>query len=337
MKLKPIHQQVVAIIGASSGIGRDAALEFAHRGAKVVVAARNQEGLNSLVEAIHRIGGEAIAVVADTASFEQVKAIGDAAIATFGRLDTWVHNAAVGMVAPFETMTPEEFRRVIDVTFMGCVYGAKVALPYLKHTGQGSFIAISSMEGRRALPLQSAYSAAKHAVEGFLEALRVELEHEGAAINITSIKPAVINTPFYNHARTKIGVKPTGLPPYYDPRLVTKAILYTAEHPTRDYIVGDVGRILDIAQRLSPSLLDHILALIGFRGQRTEEAKQPHDPNNLFEPMSGYEQVTGDFDDLTVPSLSDWAAQNPLKVVGAIALGAAVLMVATGTLPKSNS
>jgi len=334
MQLKPINQQVVVVVGASSGIGRDTAMEFARRGAKVVVAARNQEGLHSLVEAIQRIGGEAIAVIADTADFEQVKAIADATMAAFGRIDTWVHNAATGMVAPFEDMTPEEFRRIIDVTLMGYVYGAKVSIPYLKQSGQGSFIAISSMEGRRALPLQSAYSTAKHGVEGFLESLRVELKHEGASINVTSIKPAVINTPFYNHARTKIGVKPTGLPPYYEPRLVTDAILYTAEHPTRDYIVGDVGRVLDVAQRLSPGLMDEILALIGFRGQHTEEPKQPQDPNNLFEPMSGYEQVTGDFDDLTVPSVSDWAVKNPLKLVGAIALGAAVLVVATGTMSQ---
>ncbi|MGF1495488.1 MAG: SDR family oxidoreductase [Elainellaceae cyanobacterium] len=336
MQLKPIPQQVVVIAGASSGIGRDAALEFAQRGARVAVAARNQQGLDSLVQRIHQMGGEAIAVPADVSDFEQVRAIAEATVAAFGRIDTWVHNAAVGMVAKFEEMTPEEFRQIIDINLMGQVYGAKAALPYLKQTGRGSFIAVSSMEGRRALPLQSAYSAAKHGLEGFLEALRVELEHDGLNINVTSIKPAVINTPFYNHARTKIGVKPTGMPPYYDPRLVTEAILYTAQHPTRDYIVGDVGRILDVAQRLSPALLDHILARVAFRGQATNEPKRMEDPNNLFESMSGHERVDGDFDGLTVPSISDWAVKNPLQVVGAIALGAAVL-VAAGAVQKSSS
>ncbi|WOD41923.1 SDR family oxidoreductase [Nodosilinea sp. E11] len=306
MQLKPINQQVVVVVGASSGIGRDAALALTQRGAQVVVAARNQAGLESLVEQIRRAGGEAIAVVADVAEFEQVNAIAEAAIATFGRIDTWVHCAAIGMLAPFEAMTIEEFRRIIDVTLMGQVYGAKVALPHLKQAGQGSLIAISSMEGRRALPLQSAYSTAKHGLEGFLESLRVELEHEGQAINITSIKPAVINTPFYNHMRTKVGVKPTGIPPYYDPRLVTTAILYAAEHPIRDYIVGDVGRLLDVTQRLSPEVVDFALAHIGFRGQRTDQPKTSQAPDGLFEPMAGYEQVKGDFTHLTVPSLSDW-------------------------------
>jgi len=318
MQLKSIHQQVVVLVGASSGIGRDAALAFARQQAKVVVAARNQVGLDSLVDEIVRLGGEAIAVTADVADFEQVQAIADAAIATYGRIDTWVHCAAAGMVAPFDTMTLEEFRRVIDVTLMGQVHGAKVAIPYLKQTGQGSFIAISSMEGRRALPLQSAYSTAKHGLEGFLEALRVELEHEGANINVTSIKPAVINTPFYNHARTKIGVKPTGIPPYYAPGLVTKAILQAAEHPTRDYIVGDVGRLLDLTQRLSPSLLDFALEQIGFRGQHTDDPKTPQEPDNLFAPMMGYEQVNGDFNQLTVPSLSDWLVRNFTAAMGVL-------------------
>jgi NAD(P)-dependent dehydrogenase (short-subunit alcohol dehydrogenase family) len=313
MQLKPLNQQVVVVVGASSGIGRDAALALAQRGAQVVVAARNESGLASLVEAIRRVGREAIAVTADVAEFEQVAAIAEAAIAAFGRIDTWVNCAGTGIAAPFETITMEEFRRIIDVTLMGQVYGAKVALPHLKRAGGGSLIAISSMEGRRALPLQSPYSTAKHGLEGFLESLRVELEHEGQPINVTSIKPAVINTPFYNHMRTKIGVKPTGIPPYYAPGLVTDAILYAAEHPIRDYIVGDVGRLLDWGQRLSPELLDFALTHIGFRGQRTDQAKTSHSPDGLFEPMPGYEQVEGDFNHLTVPSLSDWL----LKMMGA--------------------
>ncbi len=309
MELKPIAQQVVAVVGASSGIGRATAIEFARKGAKVVVAARNEQGLKSLVEEIQSNGGEAVAVVADVTNFERVNAIAQKAIDAYGRLDTWVHCAATGILATFDQIAPEEFQRVIDVNLMGQVYGAKAALPYLKQQGRGALICISSMEGRRSLPLQSPYCAAKHALEGFLESLRVELMHEGIPISITSILPAVINTPYYNKVRTKLGVKPTGIPPYYDPRLVTDAILYAAEHPTRDFIVGDVGRILDLLQRVSPPLVDNLLLLIGFAGQRTNEPKSEDAPDNVFEPIDGYNRIDGDFGQLVIPSLSDWLAK----------------------------
>lgn len=310
MQLKPISQQVVAIVGASSGIGRETALQFAKKGAKVVVSARNEPGLNSLVSEIKALGGDAKAISGDVADFKAVKAIADYTVEQYGRLDTWVHCAATGILAPFEEITPEEFKRVIDVTLMGQVYGAMAALPYLKQEGRGAMIHISSMEGRRALPLQSPYSTAKHGLEGFLESLRVELQHEKIPVSVTSVKPAVINTPFYNHVLTKLGVKPTGLPPYYSPKLVAEAILHVAEHPTRDFIVGDVGRILDLGQRLSPELMDAILVAIGFSGQRTSEPKSADDPNNLYEPMDSYAQVEGDFNNLTIPSISDWLVKK---------------------------
>jgi NAD(P)-dependent dehydrogenase (short-subunit alcohol dehydrogenase family) len=305
-KLKPIAQQVVAIVGASSGIGRETALKFAAKGAKVIVAARSEPGLLSLVEEIEAAKGEATYILADVSDFQQVKAIADKAVATYGRLDTWVHAAATGILAPFEQITPEEFKRVIDVVLMGQVYGAMAALPYLKQEGRGALIHISSLEGRRSLPLQSPYSSAKHGLEGFLESLRVELQHENIPISVTSILPAVINTPYYNKVKTKLGVKPTGIPPYYQPSLVADAILYAAEHPTRDYIVGDVGRVLDLLQRLSPSLVDTLLVLVGFQGQRTKEVKSEDAPNNVFAPITGYDKVEGDFRHWTIPSFTEW-------------------------------
>ncbi|MDM9384394.1 SDR family oxidoreductase [Chlorogloeopsis sp. ULAP01] len=322
MQLKPINQQVVAIMGASSGIGRLAALKFAQRGAKVVVAARSEPGLKSLVDEIRSSGGEAISVVADVSEFEQVKAVANKAVTEYGRLDTWVHAAATGILAPFEKITPQEFARVVDVTLMGQVYGAMVALPYLKREGRGALIHISSMEGRRSLPLQSPYSTAKHGLEGFLEALRVELEHEKLSISVTSILPSVINTPYYNKVRTKLGVKPTGIPPYYQPDIVVDAILYAAEHPTRDFVVGDVGKILDLLQKVSPSLVDSLLLLVGFAGQRTSEPKSEDAPDNVFAPISGYDRVEGDFSNLAIPTFLDWLDMNPYLKWGALAFTA---------------
>lgn len=326
VQLKPINQQVVTIMGASSGIGRLTAFKFAQKGAKVMVSARSETGLKSLVEEIQTFGGEAEYLVADVSELEQVRAVVEKTVARYGRIDTWVNAAATGVLAPFEKITQEEFKRVIDVTLMGQVNGVMAALPCLKQEGGGAIICVSSMEGRRSLPLQSPYSTAKHGLEGFLEALRVELQHDRLPISVTSILPAVINTPFYNNARTKLGVKPTGIPPYYSPHIVADAILYAAEHPTRDLISGDVGRVLDLLQRISPELVDSLLLLTGFTLQRTNEPKSEHAPNNLFNPVAEHDKIEGDFGELVIPTFLDWLDMNPQIKWGAVAaLGVAAL------------
>nr|WP_207956943.1 SDR family oxidoreductase [Rubrobacter tropicus] len=259
MTLKPLREQVVVVMGASSGIGREAALRFAGRGAKVVVAARGEPGLHSLAEQIRAGGGEATAVVADAAEFDQVKAVADRAVEEYGRLDTWVHIAGVGLFAAFEDTTPEEFRRVIDVNLVGQAHGAMAALPHIKREGRGALIHMSSMGAKRSVPLQSAYCASKHGIDGFLGALRVELGHEGLPINVTSIEPATTNTPFFDKARTKLGVKPVAPPPIYAPGIVAGAILHAAEHPARDIVVGGAAKAMILGQRLSPRLLDALM------------------------------------------------------------------------------
>jgi NAD(P)-dependent dehydrogenase (short-subunit alcohol dehydrogenase family) len=271
------------------------------------------------VDEIHSFQGKVTPVIAEVAEFAQVKAIADTAVEVHGRLDTWVHAPATAVFARFEETKPEEFQRVIEVSLLGQVYGAMAALPHLKREGRGALIHISSVEGIRSLPLQSAYSAAKHGVEGFLESLRVELQHESIPISVTSIKPAVINTPFWDNAMTKLGVQPAGIPPYYNPRLVADAIVYTATHPTRDFFVGDAGRVLDFLQKLSLSLVDALLLQIGFRPQCSNIPKSEHDPNNLYEPVLTDTRVDGDFSKMVIPSVLDWVDKNPVLKWGAIA------------------
>jgi NAD(P)-dependent dehydrogenase (short-subunit alcohol dehydrogenase family) len=336
MQLKPINQQVVSVVGASSGIGRITALEFARRGAKVVVSARGESKLKSLVEEIRNFGGEATYIVADVEVFDQVKAIADKTVEVYGRLDTWVHVPAIGIFATFDNTTPEEFKHVIDVDLMGQVYGAMAALPHLKREGRGALIHVSSVEGTRSLPYQSAYSAAKHGVEGFIEAMRLELQHEKLPISVTSVKPGVINSPFWNNGRTKLGVKPAGIPPYYEPKLVADAILHVAEHPTRDYLVGDVAKILDLLQRISPPLVDSLLLLIGFKLQRSSEPKSEDASNNFYEPVAEDDRVNGDYGHLVIPSVSDWLEKNPVLQWGAIAGTAALALLAAQVLKEQG-
>src|SRR5919107_2658090 len=208
MRIKPVEEQVVVVMGASSGIGRETALRLARRGAKVMVSARSEEGLRSLVDQIRGEGGEAVAMTADVAEFERVKAVADGAAQAYGRLDTWVHLPGVSIFGLFDEIEPQEFKRVIEVDLMGQVYGAMAALPHLKREGRGVLVHVSSVLARRSVPLQSPYCAAKHGIDGFLESLRVELKREGWPIGVTNVLPASVNTPFFDKSRTKLGYRP---------------------------------------------------------------------------------------------------------------------------------
>lgn len=237
MDLKPLSEQVVVVFGASSGIGRVTAVRALERGALVVAAARGAEALGTLAGAVSHPDRLAV-VTAEAAHPEQVRAVADRAVERFGRIDTWAHVAGVGEFARFEDHTPEEFRRVVEVDLLGPAYGAMAALPHLRREGRGALVVVSSEVARRSLPLAAAYCAAKHGVHGFLEALRVELRHENAPVSVTEILPGTIATPFFEHARTRLGVRPSGPPPVYAPERVADAILRAAEHPTRDVVVG---------------------------------------------------------------------------------------------------
>ena len=332
MQLKPIDQQVVVVVGASSGIGREAALRFAKRGAKVVVSARSEQGLSSLVDDMHRDGGQAVAIAADVAHFDQVKAVADKAVATYGRIDTWVHLAGVILYATFEETTPEEFKRVIDVNLLGQAYGAMAALPHLRRAGGGALIHISSIDSMLAFPFHSAYAASKHGMTGFLDALRIELRHEGVPISVTNVIPASINTPLFSKARTKLGVKPLPAPPVYQPGIVADVIAYAAEHPTRDIIAGGSGKLMITTQKLAPRVMDRLISLAGFRLQKTDQPESAQAPNNLFEPIDGYNTVEGEFGDIAFSrSAYTWFQKHPWvkrTLLGAT-LGATALLVAT--------
>src|SRR3954467_14447323 len=293
--LKPVAQQVVVVMGASSGIGRATAARFAKEGAKVVVAARGEQGLRSLVEEIRAVGGEATAEVADVTDPAQMHRVAQRAVTEYGRLDTWVHVSGVLLVAPFERTTPQEFARVIDVNLLGQVHGAMAALPHLKRNG-GALIHISSMGAKRGVALQTAYCASKHGIDGFLDALRTEGRRENLPISVTNVMPATINTPLFDQARTKIGVKPVAPPPIYQPDVVVDAVLYAAEHPVRDLVVGGSARALILGEKLAPRLVDALMVRFGFEAHDTGERKSADAPDNLFTPLDDHNAARDGFD-----------------------------------------
>lgn len=300
---KPVAEQVVVITGASSGIGREAALLFGKAGASVVLTARNEEALHTVAGMVEQTGGRALVVPADVTDWEQIQQVAKTAVDTFGRIDTWVNNAGISVYATAEETTVEEAHQVIHTNFMGMVHGVTAALPHMKRQGEGTIINVGSVESQRALPLQAVYAASKHAVKGYTEALRLEQEAADSGIHITLILPAGINTPLFNHARSKLGVKPMPVPPVYTPELAAHAIVNAAQNPQRDVYVGGAGFLFWLLQRLSPGLLDKLMITnkAMFRLQMTDEPDDGQD--NLFQPVGGTGRVHGDFHKLTKPSM----------------------------------
>ena len=326
-RLKPLDQQVVVIIGASSGIGRESAIQCAARGAKVVVAARSEPGLQSLVEEIEAAGGVATYALCDASSAGQVAAVANHAIATYGRIDTWVHSAAVGVYATLETVPLDDFRRVLDVNVMGYVHGIQTALPHLRREGRGAIIVVSSIESTVAMPLQSAYVASKHALEGLVETLRRELRDEGVPISVSSIKPAVISTPFYNNALSKVGFRPKAPGPVYHPSVVAGLVCYAAEHPVRDMIAGGSGRVMTLMQQVAPGLMDVGIGRVGIPLQRTDEPPGGH---ALYEPRDHDNRIEGDIGNHAFRfSPYTWLQTHPpaKTALGVTAAGLATLAV----------
>jgi NAD(P)-dependent dehydrogenase (short-subunit alcohol dehydrogenase family) len=326
VRLKPLDEQVVVVLGASSGIGRASALRLAARGARLVVGARSEPGLTSLVQEITAAGGEAVHLACDAADPDQVERLADLAISRFGRIDTWVNAAALSQFSTFEDTTPEEFRRVIEVNYLGQVHGALAALPHLRAAGQGALVSVSSVESRVALPLHAAYSAGKHAVQGAMDALRRDLLAEGAPISVTTIKPATIDTPLFTNSRNKMDRKPKGPPPVYSPNVVAACVEHAAEHPVRDLLAGGSAVTMLATEVLAPKAMDVLLAKVAIRAESSRKRVPGGSPGNLDAPTSD-DRVRGDLHGR--PSLFTWLQLHPrarrLAVVGAVAGGRSLL------------
>lgn len=325
-KTKPVSEQVVVITGASSGIGRAAALEFARNGASVVVAARGREALATVVTEIEAAGGQARAVPTDVAEWPQVQALAREAVEAYGRIDTWVNNAAVHLYGRAEDIEPGEFARVLQINVMGQVHGACAALPELRRSGGGVLIGVSSVEGARAVPLQAPYVTSKWALRGFYDVLRMELMTEKSPVAVTTILPASIDTPLFAHARNKMDTMPKPPPPAYAPEAVARAIMRAATHPTREVPVGGAGMQFLLAQRFAPALTDRLLAMrsVGYASQITDRVDTGSD--NLDAGAAGPGSVHGAHPGHTLrrSRYTEWFGQRPAVQRAALGAAAAV-------------
>ena len=325
IKLKPLKEQVVVITGASSGIGLVTARMAARRGARLVVAARSEESLRRLVEEISAGGTEAIYVAADVSRSEDVARIAETAIQRFGGFDTWVNNAGVSIYGHLVDVAIEDMRRLFETNFWGLVQGSLTAARHLKTKG-GAIINVGSTLSDRAIPLQGAYCASKHAVKGFTDSLRMELEAEDAPVSVTLIKPGSIDTPYRHHAKNYLPSEPKNPGLVYAPNAVAEAILHCAEHPERDIFVGGGGKGMAFFGNYAPRWTDKLMERFVIPGQESDEASRPREDNALYKASGDLQERGGHPGHVAKYSLYTKSRLHPLAtaaiLAGSVALAA---------------
>ena len=278
--------ETIVITGASAGIGRATAELFGRRGANVVLIARGEDGLQAAASAVEKAGGNALAVPADVADFDAVERAAEQAEDRFGPIDVWVNVAFTSVFAPFWEIKPDEFRRVTEVSYLGFVHGTMVALARMRPRDRGAIVQVGSALGYRAIPLQSAYCGAKHAVNGFTESVRCELLHEGSKVRITVVQMPAVNTPQFSWVLSRLPRHPQPVPPIYQPEVAAQGVVFAADHADRkEHWVGASTAGTIMAQKFAAPVLDRYLARTGFDSQQTDEAAVPGRPNNLWQPV----------------------------------------------------
>lgn len=328
LQLKPLRQQVIVISGASSGIGLATAQAAAARGARVVLAARNEPALVRITDKLKTAGGEATFVVADVGKRDQVQAIADTAVARFGGFDTWVNDAGVDIFGRLTEVSDADHHRLFATNFWGVVYGSLIAVEHLRRHG-GALINVGSVESDVAIPLQGMYSASKHAVKGFSDALRMELADAGAPVSVTLVKPFAIGTPLRQHVKNYMPEEFTLPPPVYAPEEVADAILEAAEHPRRDIYVGGARKFLSAVTKPVPQVADWITEQIMYTAQFRDEPAHEHE-DNLYQAGHADGNVRGEWSQRRIRrSFYNRVARNPVlkgvMMIGGVALAASAL------------
>jgi len=334
VKLKPLAEQVVVITGASSGIGLTTARMAAERGAKLVLAARSEGALRALVEEVRGKGGQAIHVAADVGREEDVRRIGKEAEAAFGRVDTWVNNAGIGLYGRLEETPIDDMRKQMETNYWGQVYGSLEAVKLLRRHGGGAIINVASEVSERGIPLQGSYCATKHAVKGFTEALRMELEWDEAPISVTLVKPGQIDTPFPVNAKNHLASEPHHVPPVYAPAVVADAILHAAVKPVRDVYAGGGAKGMATMAHVAPGGIDRPMEKVVIPGTPSgRPPSRPMEQNGLDHPTERLEERGNYEGHVMRTSLYTKAALNPLPAAAALVGTGLALFAARKFLP----
>ncbi|MGD9614291.1 MAG: SDR family oxidoreductase [Alphaproteobacteria bacterium] len=325
----PENRKTVVITGAAGGVGRAAAREFGRRGANVGLLARGVEALEAAASEIKQIGGAALALPTEIADADAVERAAAAVEERFGPIDIWVNCAMATIFSPFLDLTPDEYRRATEVTYLGYVYGTMAALRRMRARDHGTIVQVGSALAYRAIPLQSAYCGAKFAIRGFTDSIRSELIHDNSRVHITMVQMPALNTPQFDWARNKTGRRAQPVPPIFQPELAAEAIVFAAQARRREIRVGGPSVRAIVANKIVPGLLDRYLAHRGYDGQLTEEPVPPDAPDNLYKPVPGDRGAHGRFDECaSYWSTQFWLTRHRGALVAAGAgLAAAAAMV----------
>jgi NAD(P)-dependent dehydrogenase (short-subunit alcohol dehydrogenase family) len=324
---------VVVVTGASAGIGRATVRELARRGASIGLVARGRDGLEGARADVEEGGGRALVIQADVADADAMDEAAARTEEAFGPLDGWINNAMASVFSPILETTAAEYRRVTDVTYLGVVHGTQAALRRMVPRDHGVIVQVSSALAYRAIPVQSAYCAAKHAVLGFTDSLRCELLHEESAVQVTMVHLPAVNTPQFDWVRNRLPGRPAPPDPLYQPEIAARAIVHALQHPRRDVYVGDTTLKALYAQRFIPGLADRYLARNAWEGQMdADDPDVPGRPDNLERPLPGDHGAHGRFDARARDwSLQAWAATHRPAVVAAAAGLASLALVLAGS------
>jgi short-subunit dehydrogenase len=330
-------RRVVVVTGASAGLGRSIVREFAKRGADVALIARGVEGLEAAKREVEDAGGRALVFPVDVADANAVENAAAETEQRLGPIDVWVNNAMNSVFSPVKEMTAEEYKRVTDVTYLGQVYGALSALRRMRVRDRGSIIFVGSALAYRGIPLQSAYCAAKHAIEGFYDSLRTELMHDGSNVKISMVQLPAMNTTQFKFVKTRLPKKPRPMGTIYQPEIAAEVIEYASRHPRREFYVGWPTVKAIVGNKIAPWYADWVLSRNGFEGQMTDEPEDPNRKHNLWEPLPGDHGAHGRFDKQAKPfSAVAWASLHRGAVAASLLIVAGTLFLANRTL-ESNS
>ena len=297
----PTTPEVVVITGASAGVGRATAQAFGRRKAKIGLIARGREGLEAAKREIESYGGEAMVLPLDVADAVAIERAADQVEKTFGPIDIWINNAMLSVFSPVMEMKPDEYKRVTEVTYLGYVYGTLAALKRMKPRDRGSIVQVGSALAYRGIPLQSAYCAAKHAVQGFHDSLLSELIHDSSNVRVVMVHMPAMNTPQFRWLKSRLPRKAQPVPPIFQPEVAAEAIVWAAYSDRREINVGWPTVLAIWGNNLVPGFADHYLAKHGYDAQMIDEPEDPNRPDNLWKPIPGDAGAHGVFDDRAVP------------------------------------